>query len=250
MSIPPAIAASLLTVLISVPTHNSSWTRKHLIIWNVGQGQWATITTATRCLHFDSGGEAMPPTNLLLEICRQKENQHFLSHYDWDHMSFLRKFSRLFPRFCRSEAPHDPKRWHRQHDYSKWPRCSDESFVGRLFPMKNHFESKGFQPNDSSFVHFAFNVLFPGDSTKKSEKIWVNSEHLQQADILLLGHHGSDTSTSWRLLNRMSRLRMAIASCRRARYGHPHWNVRKRIRRKKTPLLITEAWNHIFIELD
>lgn len=31
--------------------------RRYLVIWNIGQGQWVTAINETICFHFDMGGE-------------------------------------------------------------------------------------------------------------------------------------------------------------------------------------------------
>jgi competence protein ComEC len=65
---------------------------------------------------------------------------------------------------------------------------------------------------------------------------------------LILGHHGSQTSSSQAFLTQ-ARPGLAIASARRARYGHPHRKVVSRLRQKKIPTLTTEDWGSLFFSL-
>ncbi|MBK7961611.1 MAG: hypothetical protein IPK04_10715 [Bdellovibrionales bacterium] len=84
------------------------------------------------------------------------------------------------------------------------------------------------------------------------EKIWAaNLTNLEtkQIKVLILGHHGSKTSTSEALLQRLPRLKFAIATARESRYGHPHFVVLNRLRQHRIPILRTEDWGHIGLEL-
>jgi competence protein ComEC len=103
--------------------------------------------------------------------------------------------------------------------------------------------------NERSRVALAEGVLIPGDSTRTQEKIWVRAfRKISQTRILVLGHHGSRTSTSKELMRTLN-LNMAIASARFRRYGHPHREVRAQLQRARVPLLRTEDWGTIRIAL-
>ena len=106
----------------------------------------------------------------------------------------------------------------------------------------------GISANDLSWVQFDSGFLLPGDSTKSAEKIWSNDfKNISETKVLVLGHHGSRTSTSAALLNKLPHLQMTIASARKARYGHPNTEVLQRLRIKKTPVLKTEDWGSIWL---
>ena len=93
-------------------------------------------------------------------------------------------------------------------------------------------------------------VLLPGDSGRAEEKFWIRElRGIESAKILILGHHGSQTATSKVLLEKLRSIRMAIASARFARYGHPHAKVEKSLQKKRVPLLRTEDWGTIRLEL-
>jgi competence protein ComEC len=84
------------------------------------------------------------------------------------------------------------------------------------------------------------------------EKIWLRARALAGAGPrwLVLGHHGSRTSTSEALLTHLSGLKQALASSRMARFGHPHAEVRTACRKHGVALISTEAWGHVILELD
>ena len=106
-------------------------------------------------------------------------------------------------------------------------------------------------PNELSKV-FTWNkkVLLPGDSLAKNELYWSKKLAKMKIEVLILGHHGSATSTSNRLLKKLPLLRLAIASARKNRFGHPHPDVYNRLTRKGVPLISTEKWGNIIIELE
>ncbi|MCB9026594.1 MAG: hypothetical protein H6625_09780 [Bdellovibrionaceae bacterium] len=91
-------------------------------------------------------------------------------------------------------------------------------------------------------------ILIPGDSPSFLEKIWL-SRISKQIQILLLGHHGSSTSTSDYLLQKLSHINIAISSARRKKYGHPTLKIQSKLKQYFIPLLSTEEWGSIIIEL-
>jgi competence protein ComEC len=106
---------------------------------------------------------------------------------------------------------------------------------------------RGPTSNEASHVFEIQGVaLVTGDSPKGNERIW--SRRLARGDaspVLVLGHHGSRTSTSETLLQRLPRLVMAVASARKNRYGHPHPEVARLLRSRGIALLSTEVWGHL-----
>ena len=80
--------------------------------------------------------------------------------------------------------------------------------------------------NDTSIVlridYGSTSFLLTGDMEKTAETDLVNSGANLRADVLLVGHHGSSTSTSYLFLNAVLP-EMGIISCGvNNKYGHPH----------------------------
>lgn len=64
-------------------------------------------------------------------------------------------------------------------------------------------------------------LLFMGDATKESEEYLLeNNENITNIDVLQIGHHGSSTSTSDKLLENINIKNGLISSCKKV-YGHP-----------------------------
>ena len=240
------IAIFLLVNLSPVILSNGIIQKNFFVVWNVGQGQWATFIQSEKCLHFDTGGEKMPAKKIKL-ACGSKRNKLFLSHWDWDHISFAGRLRNILPRNCMALPPVGKSSVRKQNLIAGMRDCGEsESQVRPLFRADIH--EKG--SNDSSHVlMLEKQILIPGDSPSSKERIWEENVEIKSARWLLLGHHGSRGSTSEELLNRLPSLKLAIASARIKKYGHPHIEVVERLRRHSVPILRTEDWGNIWIEV-
>jgi competence protein ComEC len=213
-----------------------------LTVWNVGQGQWVTLADERGCWHFDMGGEFAPWAAIMRE-CRARRNFVWLSHWDSDHVSFTGSARRILPDICFLGRPSG------EASFKKLSRLRGARDCGFRVEFAHWDGADKGTANERSRVALADGVLIPGDSTRRQEKTWVHAlKEISSAKILVLGHHGSRTSTSKDLL-KVLRLNMAIASARFRRYGHPHAEVRAQLLKARVPLLKTEDWGTIRIEL-
>ncbi|HEY8269573.1 MAG TPA: hydrolase [Pseudobdellovibrionaceae bacterium] len=250
-----AFVAFLLVSLSAIPLKNQGAAKSFWIIWNVGQGQWSTLAEKNSCDHFDMGGERNP-LRQVKKICADKMNRIYLSHWDWDHISFAGKAKSLSKDICLRVPPLGTSSLHKMKLLKVYRPCS--STQQEDFPLKEltHFtamdsmKTKGKNSNELSHVLLvAKNFLIPGDSTTQQEKTWSTDTPMQKVKFLLLGHHGSRTSTSEGLLARLPQLKMAVASARFAKYGHPHLEVVQRLKRYHVVLLKTEDWGNLWFEI-
>lgn len=229
-----------------LPAKISNFERPTLYVWNVGQGQWLTLSYHAQCIHFDMGGEKAP-LERVSQLCKYRNNLIFLSHWDWDHLSYFSKFIKSVRTVCRLSKPDGlPKSSYKKRFLNLLECTQNLKFLSYFFPTQN----LRLKSNDLSRVLTLKNhILIPGDSTQKMEKVWIQKLKLSKIKILILGHHGSRTSSSQLLLNRLENLKLAIASARKKKYGHPHQVIQKRLTQKRVSLLRTEDWNHIVIDL-
>ena len=240
----------ILTFLLPLKLfHHSSKT--HLIVWYVGQGQMVTYSDLNHCVHFDMGGEFFPIKKLIKE-CGQKINQVFFSHWDWDHINFAKRAWKRLNSFCRLNWPRGPSTPKKKLFLSTVPKCQNVpklDFQEISFPVHRNLSKKiSIANKHSRVVVVKQQVLIPGDSPGSSEYLWQHKipESIQ---ILVLSHHGSRYSTYSSLLKKLPHLKIAIASARKKRYGHPHQLVKQRLMQYKIALLHTEYFNHIYIPL-
>lgn len=233
------------------------------IIWNVGQGQWISFVDPRKqlCLHFDFGGEFSPVLKVQ-KTCGRFKNYALLSHADWDHRSFLLDLRRL-SKLCLIPASlasikDSQKRSHLKllNQLQEIPLCSETvlaSDIDDLIEIWKPTKKKNATTtsNDLSIILSSRDLIATGDAPMALEKTWLRQQKNKlSARWLLLGHHGSKTSTSSELLEKIKNLKITIASARRSRYGHPHAEVRQRLRQSQIPLLKTEDWGHIHLLLN
>lgn len=233
----------LLLIAVLFPGGSGINFQNKLIIWNVGQGTFITVLLPEACWHFDAGGESFPKR--LQELCFNKNNMLFLSHDDWDHINGVGKMGR-WPRVCVAGAPRRYFSWRKKKLLQSFPTCPRHSDVVQLT-----WPTRGKKSNDLSQVYFVprWGLLFPGDSSRPEEKLWAPWLAGKKVRWWALGHHGSLTSTSKTFLENIGQPRGAFVSARWKVHGHPHPLVEARLRVFKIPVLRTEDWGHIVIEL-
>lgn len=244
----------LTLMLVLIPYRFSIDKNPQLILWNVGQGRWLTVSKSDICIHFDAGGEFVDLAGITQE-CKGKQNKIAITHADWDHISFLRHITKTKFRACRvqAETPESFKNSQVKRLYMQLPTCEalDDATSFRVSKKSLRFYSKKklFSRNDLSEVwNYKDMVLIPGDSTRIAEKHWAKKLS-GASSILIVGHHGSNTSSSEELFKYFRNLKLALVSARRSVYGHPHPKVMMRFKKAKVPLLTTEDWGHIRVEL-
>jgi competence protein ComEC len=210
----------------------------NFIIWNVGQGSWSTFVDQEYCLHFDMGGELSPQPKVL-HLCKNRSNQFYLSHEDRDHMNFVSQFSQRVQNFC-IYYPNEIKK----KSLKKITPCQEpHPYVELIFKGLPSGDA-----NDQSAVYLLLGqVLIPGDAPMSAERLFQRQVP-HNLYLLILGHHGSKTSSSAQLL-RQAQPSMSVSSARKKRYGHPHWKVTARLKRHQIPLLRTESLGHIGFKL-
>lgn len=99
--------------------------------------------------------------------------------------------------------------------------------------MTSHLQDYDFKDDNENSIILSFQLhgltyLFLGDAHKKQEEILVKLNPHLEVDILKLGHHGSDTSTSDKLL-RTNRISYGIISSKPSVYKHPRPEVMRRL---------------------
>lgn len=215
-----------------------------LAIWNVGQGQWVTLSDDHGCSHFDSGGEFLP-SRQIMDLCRDRPNFIYLSHWDWDHVGLLGKARRMLPDICLGLPPQGQASERKKRLLAGLSRCEEK------IPNFKYWENpkSARSANALSRVIVIRNILIPGDSTREQEKFWSRVLPLASVKLLVLGHHGSATSTGEDLLKHLPQVKMAVASARFRRYGHPHPQVLQSLRKKKISVLKTEDWGNLLFRL-
>lgn len=102
-------------------------------------------------------------------------------------------------------------------------------------------------PNDASIVclltYGETTILLTGDSGIEQEQLFVAA--LPHVDVLKVGHHGSDTSTSATMLNRIMSDAAIISVGVNNDYGHPDPVILDRLMRFEIPVWRTDQDGNI-----
>lgn len=235
---------TIFLTLYALPT--SAPIKNEFVVWNIGQGLWTTEITESTCLHFDSGGSNVHLIHLkqtIKQLCANKENQFQFSHWDYDHISFFSKLALWLPKTCVANPPGgSTKSLTKKNMIYAALKCvkpNTEKFLE--FSNNINYDST----NAASRVFQLKNFLLPGDSPIPMEKIWIHKLLIQKVTTLILGHHGSRTSTGNMLLKNLIALKTAVASSESHRYGHPHIEVRKNLKKYGVSLIETQVWGNI-----
>lgn len=112
----------------------------------------------------------------------------------------------------------------------------------------------GSEVNDSSIVlkitYGYTSFLFTGDAGREAEQALLNSGVDLSATVLKVGHHGSDTSTTYPFLREIMPQYAVISVGKNNSYNHPTDNVLSRLRDADAEILRTDLHGQIFITSD
>ncbi|PYZ92134.1 MBL fold metallo-hydrolase [Salipaludibacillus keqinensis] len=102
----------------------------------------------------------------------------------------------------------------------------------------------------AKFTFGEVSFLLTGDAETQTEQAMITRDHDLSADVLQLGHHGSDTSTSSEFLSAVSPTIAIVSAGAGNQYGHPHDSVVERIQEAGVDLYGTHVNGTIVIETD
>lgn len=103
--------------------------------------------------------------------------------------------------------------------------------VEMLAPVKSYKDNN----NNSAVVrltHGANAILLTGDVESESEQDMIASKAELSADLMLVGHHGSNSSTTAAFLNKVKPKAAVIQVGKGNKYGHPKEKVLQRLEKQ------------------
>lgn len=110
------------------------------------------------------------------------------------------------------------------------------------------------ETNNSSIVlkvvYGETSFLFTGDAEYEVEETLLESGADLSATVLKVGHHGSDTSTSYRFLNEVMPQYAVISVGKKNSYGHPSETVLSRLQDADATILRTDELGDIVLTSD
>ena len=135
------------------------------------------------------------------------------------------------------------------------PEEDDEFSLGasRVTVLSKNKEQSDNLNNSSlilKVVYGNFSLLLTGDAEKEAEKQLLSDKKDVSADVLKVGHHGSETSTSGEFLKAVSP-KCAVISCGKNNdYGHPHEKTLKKLEKQGTEIYRTDISGTISLFAD
>lgn len=221
-------------------------------IIDVGQGDSALLYSKGEALLIDTGGNIYSEDSvakykiipLLKSLGIKKLKFALLTHGDYDHMGDIFYLNNNF-KIEKIKINLGSKK-EIEKEISKWKKTSKskQDEIITLGNFKIVELNKAWQEENTSssiyyVMHKNLNILFLGDATKISEKYIVKNYNLKP-DIIKLGHHGSNTSTSTKLLKELSPKLTIISVGKNNRYNHPSKEVLLKLEKYNIPNLKTK----------
>lgn len=228
----------------------------NVTVLDVGQGLSVLINCDNHYMLYD-GGNGDYSSFLVSYLSKNNITNFdyvFASHYDADHISGLvgviynYSISQLIaPNYTASSRIYNSfiKAINTKGISITYPTVGATYSLGSakiqiLAPNSPAYESE----NDYSIVvKITFgdsSVLITGDATQYSENEMLNNQIGLNSDILVVGHHGSSSSTSSQFLNAVNP-QYAVISCEKNNsYGHPASDVLERLVSKNITVLRTD----------
>lgn len=134
------------------------------------------------------------------------------------------------------------------------PRAGDEFEIGPLKIDVLHPNSISGKFNEESisllFTYGDIKFVFTGDAGKQEELEMINRGINIEADILSLGHHGSNTSTDPAFIKAVNPEIAIYSAGENNSYGHPHSEVVTRIQDAGITLYGTDIHGTILVKTD
>ena len=214
---------------------------------NIGQGDSILIHSNKENCLIDTGGSSYSKYHisdivtlpLLKDKGIRKINKMYLTHGDNDHLGEainIIKNIRVDKVFINSnKTNYNEKQIYKYHSNIEKLKEGVITTCGNitLYQINTSFSDE----NDSSLVLLGifknYTFLFMGDASINTEKYILNNYDLPIIDVLKVGHHGSETSTSKVFINTINPKYSIISVGKDNKYGHPNKEVLENLKDSK-----------------
>nr|WP_283254300.1 DNA internalization-related competence protein ComEC/Rec2 [Ramlibacter paludis] len=226
-----------------------------LLAADVGQGNAVVVRTAGHTLVYDAGPGYSRETDAgqrvlvpLLRAWDERVALLVLSHRDLDHTGGAAAVLRMQPGAALLSSLEDS---HPLQALRRATRCAagqswtwDGVQFEMLHPQPADYELAQ-RPNAMSCVlrmaSAGASVLLAGDIEKPQEAALLEAPGRLKADVLLVPHHGSRTSSSEAFLDAVAPRAALVQAGYRNRFGHPAADVVARYRGRDIALVVSAA---------
>ena len=226
------IAQVTVLLLLAVPLENRITNEVNFI--NVGQGDCTLVRNHNKVALIDTGGLTYTDiaNDVLVPYLKKKRiykiDMVIITHYDYDHYGALEDLQKIY-------------KVNQIYDYtSTFP----VSLGDITFNNYNYYGQGRSEENDKSLV-VGFNTchkdfLVMGDAPTYIEKQIMQNENNIPCDILRVGHHGSNTSTSEDWIKFTSPEEAVISVGKHNKFGHPNKEVISVLKKYKIKIRRTD----------
>lgn len=240
--------AALLCFLSSSTLIPDILPHQEVVFLDVDQGDATLIRSGRTNILIDTGGrtDVDLAKECLIPYFRKRKiaslDAVVITHEDYDHCGALVSLEELF----------SVKAVYRREDFLN---RNNHLQIGEIEieNLNTYHYSSGVDNNLISGVYYtkirSKKIMIMGDAPKEVEKKIMKDHPSLTADILKVGHHGSDTSCDEGFLKQMQPS-LAIISCgERNRYGHPHKSTLQALENQNIPYRRTDEEGSIRIPL-
>lgn len=135
------------------------------------------------------------------------------------------------------------------------PEAGDEIDIGGssltfITPLAEEAPGTNNSSLVTRIVYGENSFLFTGDAERAAEMLILESEADISADVLKVGHHGGETSTTYPFLREIMPQLAVISVGNNNTYGHPTEEVLSRLRDADVKVYRTDMQGHIVISSD
>ena len=256
------ISLAAMSGLITIPAF--AQTEVHVL--DVGQGLSVLVESQGHYMLYD-GGDRNKSSFVVSYLKEEKVNSLdyvIASHYDADHLNGVVGALNVFP----TKQVFSPDYTTDTKVFNSFHSVIDTKDISRKQPKVGATYSLGdasFQilspsgddysdPNNYSIgiriTDGDCSFLITGDAESDSEKEICKSKLELESDVYVMGHHGSGTSTSWELLQKVTP-EYAVLSCGTGNtYGHPHIESMEKLQDMDIQLLRTDKQGTVIASTD
>ena len=224
-----------------------------LHVIDVGQGLSVLLQHGSRGLLYDAGpryGDSSATASSVLPYLRQRGIRQLdyliLSHDDSDHTG---DYSLLIKHYPTSKIISDIG------GIPDAVRCSQlpEPYLDTQLQMLTIASPLLSTKNDQSCVLLinvdGWHILLPGDISQHAERLLLKQYPALSADVLLLAHHGSASSSQFDFLFQLSPLLALNSASLYNRHQHPSTEVLQRLSLLRIPMLNTASSGAIRLDI-
>ena len=234
----------------------------YVLMIDINQGDCFLFHDGRENILLDTGGNSFSKNPiglyktlpLLKKLGIKKLDHMILSHGDDDHLGDALFLLKNYP--VKNVWINQGSINQKEKQLVNWyhAKIVNQDFILKTKHMMWQQLNKAFaDENDSSLVFlissFSKFLLFMGDASIKTEEYLLSTYSLPKIDILKLGHHGSKTSTSSNLLEKISPKLALISAGLNNRFSHPHQEVLSRLKEYNIPYFLTSEVGSVKINL-